>query len=47
MTKDDMWDKLIGLGISEDTLRCTLAVAGNSTETYEAIFILGNRLSGF
>lgn len=37
MTKDNMWDKLIELGISEDTIRCTLAVAGNSTETYEAI----------
>jgi hypothetical protein len=30
MTKDDMWDKLIDeLGISEDTLWCTLAVVVN------------------
>ena len=29
MTKDNMWDKLIELGISEDALRCTLAVVVN------------------
>ncbi len=37
MNKDEMWNKLLALGVSEQTLQIVTNISGYSTETLESV----------
>lgn len=37
LTVEEMWDRLVGLGVSDETLRVVSAINGYSRETMEDV----------
>lgn len=47
MNKDKMWDKLLDLGVSEQTLQIVTSINGYSKETMEDILYAHSGLRNF